>query len=240
MSSLGPNYSKETYKDLMDSLCQDTAALAAIWQKRCAASLTGDAGGGGILLLLHSCDAVLETHGEQVQGAICELLRRCLPLRVLLSSRSWLPGPGCGQFKVVHQELRGLGAVDAARLFLRRAQRPLKWREILTGDSNRTTNLPFAAAVDMDARVVLEKDTEQQVLSLLAARPALAELKGSPGAIIELATRLGSVSDLSDLADMRLAGCTNRGEGRGGLKQADAQQANPMKNPEANSEAIWV
>ncbi|CAE8731138.1 unnamed protein product [Polarella glacialis] len=88
----------------------------------------GAGSAGGVLLLLHGCDHLVQQ--QPVQEILAELLRRCPACRIVLSSRARMVGPGSGHFKVVHHELRGLEAQDAARLFLRRAQRPLTWAEL--------------------------------------------------------------------------------------------------------------
>lgn len=150
--------------------------------------------GCDVLLMVHGCDQLLERQPVEMQNAISVLLRHC-PVRLVLSSRSRMPGPGCGQFKVIQYELAGLQPTDAARLFLRRAQRPLRWKEVLSCKNH----LAIPKVEDENAPVVLQKETEKEVLQMIASHPALARLKGAPLALIELASDMGHLT-LTDLA----------------------------------------
>eukprot|EP00434_Breviolum_minutum_P026386 symbB.v1.2.023328.t1/scaffold2128.1/size88402/6 len=147
-----------------------------------------------------------------MQHAISTLLRHC-PTRLVLSSRSRMPGPGCGQFKVIQYELGGLQNPDAARLFLRRAQRPIQWKEVcqhrhehqflLMAPPGQVLSCGNHSSVmevrDENAPVVLQKENEREVLQMIASHPALARLKGVPLALIELASEMGHLT-LTDLA----------------------------------------
>mmetsp|Transcript_32717 Transcript_32717/g.76403 ORF Transcript_32717/g.76403 Transcript_32717/m.76403 type:complete len:850 (+) Transcript_32717:38-2587(+) len=193
-----PTWSNE---ELLQTLLHELSLLASKWQRRNTASVqtgstsrgskvqpvsAGDASGIGILLLIHGCGTILERCPDML-NILSEILRHCPNLRIVVSSQYRLLGPGCSQFKVVHYELEGLKPADAARLFLRRAQRPLRWKEVLAGtDAERV--LP---SVTDDAHVVLNKDSEKEVLELIASHPAVARLKGAPQALIELACHTG-------------------------------------------------
>lgn len=196
-------------EELLDSLCHDIGLLALQWHRRTTAAALapstvsrGDAmlpvvsarnSGCDVLLMVHGCDQLLERQPVEMQNAISALLRHC-PVRLVLSSRSRM-GPGCGQFKVVQYELAGLQPTDAARLFLRRAQRPLRWKEVLSCKNQ----LAVPKVEDENAPVVLQKETEKEVLQMIASHPALARLKGAPLALIELASDMGHLT-LTDLA----------------------------------------
>jgi len=164
----------------------------------------GGGSAGGVLLLLHGCDHLVQQ--QPVQEILAELLRRCPACRIVLSSRARMVGPGSGHFKVVHHELRGLEAQDAARLFLRRAQRPLTWAELRpsSAPSEASSALLAAFADNPKAAVTLGGPHQAEILALVAAQPALAALRGSPGAIIELGSQLGP--RLCSLQDLKPAG----------------------------------
>jgi len=198
LESEAPTWSNE---ELLQTLLHELSLLASKWQRRNTASVqtgstsrgskvqavsAGDASGLGILLLIHGCGTILERCPDML-NILSEILRHCPNLRIVVSSQYRLLGSGCSQFKVVHYELEGLKPADAARLFLRRAQRPLRWKEVLAGtDAERELS-----SVTDDAHVVLNKDSEKEVLELIASHPAVARLKGAPQALIELACHMG-------------------------------------------------
>jgi len=146
----------------------------------------GSGGSGGILLLLRSCDHLVQQ--QHVQEALAELLRRCPACRIILSSRQRMVGHGVGQFKAVHHELKGLVPRDAARLFLSRAQRPLTWGELSPVSE---TLAPALLAMGSRAPVTLQGEHREDVLDAVAKQPAIVTLRGRPGAIIELSSKLG-------------------------------------------------
>lgn len=196
-------------EELLDCLCHDIGLLALQWHRRTTAAALapstsrGEAmmpavsarnSGCDVLLVIHGCDQLLERQPFEMQHAISTLLRHC-PTRLVLSSRSRMPGPGCGQFKVIQYELGGLQSPDAARLFLRRAQRPIQWKEVLSCGNHSSV----MEVRDENAPVVLQKENEREVLQMIASHPALARLKGIPLALIELASEMGHLT-LTDLA----------------------------------------
>mmetsp|Transcript_45432 Transcript_45432/g.106164 ORF Transcript_45432/g.106164 Transcript_45432/m.106164 type:complete len:881 (-) Transcript_45432:222-2864(-) len=197
-----PAWSNE---ELLQSIFHELSLLGSKWQRRITtagqtsgavrgskvqAVSAGDASSLGILLLIHGCSSLLERQPDETLSIVFSILQQC-PVRIVLSSKYRVLGPGCGQFKVVHYELGGLKPADAARLFLRRTQRPLKWKEVLAGTDASIPERAQSSAAHADAPVVLQKDSEKEVLELIASHPALARLKGAPQALVQLACQMG-------------------------------------------------
>merc|ERR1719277_1274627 len=81
-----------------------------------------------ILLLVDQCDHLIQQ--EHFQNAIADLLQSCAAYRIVLSTHQRMVGTAGGRFKVVHHAVRGLTPIDAGRLVMRWAQRPLRWEEL--------------------------------------------------------------------------------------------------------------
>lgn len=149
------------------------------------------AAGGRILLLVDECDHLIQQ--QYFQQAVADVLRRCSSYRIVLSTQQRMVGTAGGCFKVVHQELHGLASRDAARLFLHRAHRPLRWDELLPPGT--------AATKGKQGPVRLSKENEQETLSLLGGHPCIVMQRGNPRKIIELACKLSpSLPNLWKLA----------------------------------------
>jgi len=178
----------------LEELIADMTTLAEICEARCR---EWPAAAGRLLLVLDDCDHLIQQ--PYFQEAIAEVLKRCPPYRVLLTTHQPVAGAAGGQFKVVHHELRGLAPKDAARLFLRRCQRPLHWGELVAPGAMS----PGAAAEALDPRapVALTAANEIEVLALVAKQSSVAAQRGNPRGLIELASRVGpSLASLADLA----------------------------------------
>lgn len=148
------------------------------------------AASGQVLLLLDECDHLIQQ--QHFQEAVADVLQRCPTYRVVLSTHQAMVGTAGGQFKVVHQPIAGLTPEDAARLFLRRAQRPLRWEE-LSADPGAALPLQAMAKVgarDPGAHVVMAAANEAEILRLVAGHPSVAAQGGNPRRLIELASRL--------------------------------------------------
>lgn len=184
----------------------EMTALTEICELRCR---EWPAAGGRILLLLDECDHLIQQ--PHFQDTLGEVLRHCASYRVVLSTQQPMVGTAGGWFKVVHHELDGVSPKDAARLFLRRTHRPIRWDEIKPcgsdGDGKYDETAPAASAsVEGASRsdpVRLTKENEADVLALVAAHPKIAAQRGNPRRLIELASRvvpsLRSLEDLSVL-----------------------------------------
>lgn len=150
--------------------------------------------GGGALFIIHDCNRLVQQQG--FQEAIAEILRRCPGYRVLLSTERpvVMVGSSCCQFKAVHHVMEGLPSADAARLFLRRTHRPIRWEELVPPEE------AVGEGMDPRAPVILTKQNEADVLRLVARYPAVAAQRGNPRALVELAHRVhGSLAKLQDL-----------------------------------------
>jgi len=177
---------------LLEELIVEMTALAELCEARCR---DWPAAGGRILLVLDECDHLIQQKHFQI--AIASVLRRCPSYRILLSTQQRMVGVAGGQFKVVQHELQGLAPKDAARLFLRRAQRPLRWGELQVVPSSGKTCGPR----DVSAPVALTRENESEVLELVARHPAVAAQRGNPRLLIELASKVSpSLESLSELA----------------------------------------
>lgn len=177
----------------------DMMALTEICELRCR---EWPAAGGRILLLLDECDHLIQQ--QHFQDALAEVLRHCASYRVVLSTQQPMVGTAGGCFKVVHHELGGMSPKDAARLFLRRAQRPIRWDEIVVdggsdGGGGGDAAAPAAATAGGET-VKLTKENEANVLELIATHPSIAAQRGNPRRLIELASRV--VPSLTSLADL--------------------------------------
>mmetsp|Transcript_63730 Transcript_63730/g.137035 ORF Transcript_63730/g.137035 Transcript_63730/m.137035 type:complete len:1283 (+) Transcript_63730:98-3946(+) len=173
----------------LEELAAELAALAELCEARSREWPTAT---GRILFILDDCDHLIQQ--AHFQDAVENLLHRCAVCSVILSTQQRMVRAAGGQFKVVQHELRGLAPRDAARLFLRRAQRPLRWGELLSyaGGSNQK--------LDPQDPVVMTKENEGAVLDIVASLPCMAALRGNPRRIIELAGNVGpSLLSLSHL-----------------------------------------
>eukprot|EP00930_Biecheleria_cincta_P066284 TRINITY_DN5236_c0_g1_i2.p1 TRINITY_DN5236_c0_g1~~TRINITY_DN5236_c0_g1_i2.p1 ORF type:complete len:1116 (-),score=168.42 TRINITY_DN5236_c0_g1_i2:70-3417(-) len=177
----------ESFRELFEAVIRNLRILTEMRRTHGNMGLSyGSGGSGGILLLLRSCDHLVQQ--QHVQETLAELLRRCPACRIILSSRQRMVGHGVGQFKAVHHELKGLAPRDAARLFLSRAQRPLTWGELSPVSE---TLAPALLAMDPKALVTLQGEHREDLLDAVANQPAVVKLRGRPGAIIELSSKLG-------------------------------------------------
>merc|ERR1719414_2608223 len=111
----------------MDQLLTEMTILSELCEAR---SREWPAAGNQILILLDECDHLIQQ--KHFQDAIADLLQHCASFRFVVSTHQRMVGTAGGRFKVVHHALHGLDATDAARLFLRRAHRPLLWHELLS------------------------------------------------------------------------------------------------------------
>lgn len=157
-----------------------------------------------ILLLLDECDHLIQQ--KHFQDAVAKLLQQCPAYGVILGTQQRMVGTAGGQFKVVHHPIHGLLPEDAARLFLRRAHRPLRWGELLP--AVRSGTLPpdmitFFHSQDPTQPVAMNAANEAAVLRLLAAHPTIAAQGGNPRRLIELASRLGPSTSLEDSSCQR-------------------------------------
>jgi len=185
----------------------------------------GRTSGVRILLLLDECDHLIQQ--RHFQDALADVLRRCASYSVVLSTQQQMVETGGGWFKVVHQPVAGLAPKDAARLFLRRAHRPLYWDELLpstivdgaesqaaeesaSSAASASSGTPRAAAssaapaASQAARsaVVMTRENEAEVLARVAGHPVVAAQKGNPRGLIELASQVRtSLSSLSELLE---------------------------------------
>mmetsp|Transcript_81758 Transcript_81758/g.157920 ORF Transcript_81758/g.157920 Transcript_81758/m.157920 type:complete len:911 (-) Transcript_81758:48-2780(-) len=180
----------------MRELITEMEALSELWQARCQ---QWPAASRRILLLLDECDHLIQQ--KHFQDAVAELLQQCSGYVVVLSTQQRMVGTAGGQFKLVHHPIHGLPRIDAARLFLRRTQRPLLWGELLP--AIQTGTLPPDTATFFHSQhptqpVVLNAATEATVLSLVAAHPSVAAQGGNPRRLIELASHLGPSSSFEE------------------------------------------
>jgi len=170
----------------IQELVAEMATLAELCEARCR---EWPAVAGRVVLILDECDHLIQQ--QHFQEALSEILRCCSQYRIVLSTHQRMVGTAGGWFKVVHQQLQGLGRHDAARLFLRRIHRPLRWEELLPEGSDTPRTGP----------VNLTGANESEVLSLVADHPAVAARRGNPRQLIELASRVDpSLKTLRDLA----------------------------------------
>jgi hypothetical protein len=181
----------------MRELITEMAALSELCEARCQ---QWPAASSRILLLLDECDHLIQQ--KHFQDAVAELLQQCSGYGVVLSTQQRMVGTAGGQFKVIHHPIHGLPPVDAARLFLRRAQRPLRWGELTPAMQSGT--LPPGVATSFHSQdptqpVVLNAVTEATVLRLVAAHPTVAAQRGNPRRLIELASRLGPSTRFEEL-----------------------------------------
>mmetsp|Transcript_37665 Transcript_37665/g.99626 ORF Transcript_37665/g.99626 Transcript_37665/m.99626 type:complete len:1146 (-) Transcript_37665:359-3796(-) len=167
------------------------------------------AASGQVLLLLDECDHLIQQ--QPFQDAVADILQRCAAYRIVLSTHQPMVGTAGGLFKVVHQPIAGLAPEDAARLFLRRVQRPLRWEELMDplqllpegASSHATAQLAMAKVGAKDPRrpVIMAKANEGEVLQLVASHPSVTAQFGNPRRLIELASRVGPMlKSLSELA----------------------------------------
>jgi len=184
----------------VEPLVAEMSALAEICEAR---QRCGPVTSGGILLVFDEVDHLIQQ--QHFQETLADILQRCPAYSVVLSTHQRMVGTAGGHFKVVHHAIGGLAQKDAAKLFLRRVQRPLAWRELLpattsVGDTSMSTSLE---ADCLDGHAVLNRLNEAQLLGMVAAHPAVASKKGNPKELIELASRVcPSLKSLSELAPM--------------------------------------
>jgi len=186
----------------LTDLCEDCSRE---WPAMSMAS-GGRASGARILLVLDECDHLIQQ--RHFQDAIADVLRRCASYSVVLSTQQQMVETGGGWFKTVHHPVAGLAPKDAARLFLRRAHRPLYWDELLSpaasADSNTTgeatAGLGSGATWAHRSPVVMTRENEAEVLARVAAHPAVAAQHGNPRHLIELASKVRvSLTHLSEI-----------------------------------------
>lgn len=161
---------------LLDDLIEEMLTLADL----CDARFEWTNSGHRILLLLDECDHLVQQ--QQFQDALACILQRCSSYSVLLSTHQPMVPAGASKFKVVQHRLQGLLPRDAARLLLRRAQRPLRWGEVQR------------SIEDPSSLVILNKENESEVLDAVSSQPRVAALKGNPRRLIELANDLDSLT----------------------------------------------
>lgn len=188
----------------VDYLIADVRRLAGV-----AASLRRGwaAAGGQVLLVLDDCDELLDEPLFEV--AVSRLLQGCGACRVLLCAHegSAAMGVAGGRFKLVPHQVSGLAPRDAARLFLARARRPLRWGELpaapwaagaVSASAGGHAALP---SEDSEALVMLSRANEAVVLQRVSALPCVVEARGHPRGLLELAGRMGvSLQTASELS----------------------------------------
>jgi hypothetical protein len=160
------------------------------------------AGAGGAILIFDGCEELLEQ--PHFQEAVDDILAVCPGYRVLFSaqrppafSQSWR------RYKIAKHELEGLPKKDAALLFLRRTNRPLRWEELLLG-TDEASKIDYSPTSEVHLPAP-GKDREK-ILDLVAEHPAVAAQLGNPKALIELADKVdSSLSSLQDLEQISLA-----------------------------------
>jgi len=174
----------------LEELVTEMAALTGLCEAHCR---EWPAASGQILLLLDECDHLIQQ--QHFQETVADVLQRCTAVRVVLSTHQRMVGMAGGCFKVVHHPVAGLPDRDAARLFLRRVQRPLRWGELVDGSEGARSALGStmakAATDNIEGKVIMNKANEAEVLALVAAHPCVATQKGNPRRLIELASRVG-------------------------------------------------
>jgi hypothetical protein len=177
----------------LKDLCQDCSN-----ELTSAVASSSRASGVRILLLLDECDHLIQQ--RHFQDAIADVLRRCASYSVVLSTQQPMVETGGGWFKVVHQPVGGLAPKDAARLFLRRAHRPLYWDELQESTACGSSGNSSAAPGGVRKSVVMTRENESEVLAMVAAHPVVAAQQGNPRRLIELASQVrSSLAKLSDL-----------------------------------------
>mmetsp|Transcript_35444 Transcript_35444/g.93467 ORF Transcript_35444/g.93467 Transcript_35444/m.93467 type:complete len:1427 (-) Transcript_35444:86-4366(-) len=189
------------------ALADLTADLAKLAELCAARRREWPAASDQILLLVDQCDHLIQQ--QYFQNAIADLLQSCAAYRIVLSTHQRMVGTAGGRFKVTHHAVRGLTPREAGRLVLRRAQRPIRWEELLpavapvgngTDDTASSPTVPAgsplaAAMASAGAQrvvepVVLTRGNEAEVFDLVGRHPAVATLNGNPKCLIELASRL--------------------------------------------------
>eukprot|EP00929_Paragymnodinium_shiwhaense_P097930 TRINITY_DN59497_c0_g1_i1.p1 TRINITY_DN59497_c0_g1~~TRINITY_DN59497_c0_g1_i1.p1 ORF type:complete len:1530 (-),score=326.76 TRINITY_DN59497_c0_g1_i1:114-4703(-) len=197
---------------------QELIADLSYLEELCEARSRWQANAGSqVLLLLDECDHLIQQQNFQL--ALADILQQCAQCRVVLSTQQPMVGTAGGHFKVVHHALNGLAAPDAARLFLRRAHRPLRWAELIVPNGLGSDNAAAVSAAmqlgqpagsgataaaapasSLQSQVGMNKANEAAVLALVAQHPVIAAKRGNPRGLIELASQLapalGSLADL--------------------------------------------
>jgi len=205
----------------LEALVSDMLLLSELCEARCGRDWpAGSSANSRILLILDECDHLIQQ--EHFQEAISDLLRRCPAYRMLISTQQpmHMVSSSLGQFKVVHHALEKLNEQDSARLFLRRAGRPIRWEELVTSPAERVNisgvavpALEQAASVSRGgaacnvpgshnpaAPVALTRENEAEVLGLVSAHPCVKAQSGNPRRLIELASLVTpSLTNLRDL-----------------------------------------
>jgi len=90
--------------------------------------------------------------------------------------------------------MQGLTHTDAARLFLRRAHRAVRWEELLSPEQ------AVNQGIDPQSQIILTKQNEAEVLKLVSQHPVVAAQQGNPRALIELANKVNCL--LPNLRDL--------------------------------------
>lgn len=168
----------------LEELVEDMISLSELCEARCR---EWPASSGRILLLLDEADHLIQQ--QHFQDAVADVLQRCSAFRIVLSTHQPMVGTAGGQFKVVHHALQGLSTRDSARLFLRRAPRPLRWGELDISKAGQELGQLVGLP---ESPVVLSKATEGQILELISMQSSIASARCNPRRLIELASRLGT------------------------------------------------
>lgn len=214
----------------LEALVSDMLLLSELCEARCGRDWpAGSSANSRILLILDECDHLIQQ--EHFQEAISDLLRRCPTYRMLISTQQpmHMVSSSLGQFKVVHHALERLSEQDSARLFLRRAGRPIRWEELKSSATKgaQGANVPefepadsvsrggvcrnAAASQNPAAPVALTRENEAEVLGLVSAHPCVKTQCGNPRRLIELASLVTpSLPHLGDLAPPLTAAQTTR------------------------------
>lgn len=235
----------------LEALVSDMLLLSELCEARCGRDWpAGSSANSRILLILDECDHLIQQ--EHFQEAVADLLRRCPAYRVLLSTQQpmHMVSSSLGQFKVVHHALQKLTDQDGARLFLRRAGRPIRWEELMSpraGVNSGCHPTPSAAASSGGATsstsgmhnpsspVALTRENEAEVLSLVSAHPCVKAQAGNPRRLIELASRVTpSLEHLNDLPIKPTASLRSATSEMAGLP---SRPAKPMEDEVKSSSA---
>jgi len=156
---------------------------------------------GQVLFIIDQCDVVIRR--PEFQDAIARILDNNFDCRILLSAREpvEMTSVAGGRFKVVQQRLVGLAPMDAARLFLARVRRPLRWEELSDAEDKCGAIGALTAAAKKRSPDKVVASAEPEVLARVAEHPLVVAQNGNPRLLIWLADQVGpSLEHLADLA----------------------------------------